>query len=149
MSISDVIVVGAGPTGLLLARGRADDLVATGTPVSRLRLFGRLEVRLDQLPTRFPYVLMTPRYQTEKLLLRRAEALGVHFEHGVTVTGLTQDARTPRRSAWPVRSSRPPAGTPGRVYRRVGYPRTRCARSRSPDAVIRADLAFSGAAATE
>jgi 2-polyprenyl-6-methoxyphenol hydroxylase-like FAD-dependent oxidoreductase len=131
MSISDVIVVGAGPTGLLLAgdlaragvgvtvlerraagvsnltrafgvhartleeldaRGLADDLVATGTPVSRLRLFGRLEVGLDQLPTRFPYVLMTPQYQTEKLLLRRAEALDVHFEHSVAVTGLTQDA---------------------------------------------------------
>jgi 2-polyprenyl-6-methoxyphenol hydroxylase-like FAD-dependent oxidoreductase len=131
MSISDVIVVGAGPTGLLLAgdlaragvgvtvlerraagvsnltrafgvhartleeldaRGLADDLVATGTPVSRLRLFGRVEVGLDQLSTRFPYVLMTPQYQTEKLLLRRAEALGVHFEHSVAVTGLTQDA---------------------------------------------------------
>lgn len=129
MSISNVIVVGAGPTGLLLAgdlarsgvdvtvlerrdagisnltrafgvharsleeldaRGLADDLVARGTPVSRLRLLGRLEVGLDRLPTRFPYVLITPQYEVENLLLRRATALGVHFEHGVAVTGLAQ-----------------------------------------------------------
>jgi 2-polyprenyl-6-methoxyphenol hydroxylase-like FAD-dependent oxidoreductase len=130
MSMDTVIVVGAGPTGLLLAgdlarsgvdvtvlerrdagisnltrafgvhartleqldaRGLADDLVARGTPVARLRLLGRLEVGLDRLPTRFPYVLITPQYEVERLLFQQAREMGVHFEHGVTVTGLTQD----------------------------------------------------------
>lgn len=95
---SEVTVVGAGPTGLLLAgdlaaagvkvvvlekraaesnltrafavharsleqldaRGLADELIATGTPVSRLRLFNSLELDLGQLPSRFPFVLITP-----------------------------------------------------------------------------------------
>src|SRR3954469_21976522 len=97
----DVIVVGAGPTGLLLAgdlaaagvsctvlerrreesnltrafgvhartlelldaRGIAADLVATGITVSGL---GPVSVDLLSLPTRFPYALVTPQYETER-----------------------------------------------------------------------------------
>src|SRR4051812_25488352 len=95
---SDVVVVGAGPTGLLLAgdlaaaglkvtvlekratesnltrafavhartlealdaRGLADDLIATGTALDSLRFFGQFDVRLGGLPSRFPFVLITP-----------------------------------------------------------------------------------------
>ncbi|MFD0820623.1 FAD-dependent monooxygenase, partial [Micromonospora zhanjiangensis] len=127
---SDVVVVGAGPTGLTLAgdlaaaglavtvldrratespltrafvvhartleqfdaRGLADDLVATGSPIDRLRLFGGLRIDLGRLPSRFPYLLVTPQYQVERLLRRRAEALGARLVGGATVTGLTQDA---------------------------------------------------------
>ncbi|WP_084556972.1 FAD-dependent oxidoreductase [Hamadaea tsunoensis] len=128
---TDVLVVGAGPTGLLLAgdlaragidvtvlerrapgisnltrafgvhartleeldaRGMADALVATGSPIGALRLFGHAQVSLEHLPTRFPYVLMTPQYQTEKLLQAYAEKNGVQFEHDAAVTALTQDA---------------------------------------------------------
>ncbi|MER8183348.1 FAD-dependent monooxygenase [Kitasatospora sp. NPDC094015] len=127
----DVLVVGAGPTGLLLAgdlasaglrvtvlekraaesnltrafavhartleqldaRGLADDLVATGTPLGSLRLFGRLRVELDQLPTRFPFVLITPQSQTERLLHERAVKAGASVLRGAEVTGLRQDGR--------------------------------------------------------
>ncbi|GAA1736603.1 FAD-dependent monooxygenase [Isoptericola hypogeus] len=128
---ADVIVVGAGPTGLLLAgdlatagvrtvvvdrrpaglsnltrafavharsletldaRGLADALVATGQRVDSVRLFDRLEVRLDGLPSRFPFVLVTPQYEVERLLRRRAEDAGVRFRHEVRVTGVAQDA---------------------------------------------------------
>ncbi|MEU8761115.1 FAD-dependent oxidoreductase [Streptomyces sp. NPDC048659] len=129
----DVLVVGAGPTGLLLAgdlaeaglrvtlverrppgisnltrafsvhartleqldaRGLADDLTATGTPVTDLRLFGRLSLDLSALPSRFPYLLLTPQYEVERLLERRARAAGVDFRYGTELTALRQDAQT-------------------------------------------------------
>lgn len=124
---TDVLVVGAGPTGLLLAgdlasagvavtlverrtpeisnmtrafgvhartlelldaRGLADELVKTGIPVTRLRLFSRLTLDLSGLRTRFPYLLITPQYEVERLLERRAEGSGVRFEYGTEMLGL-------------------------------------------------------------
>ncbi len=134
---SDVLIVGAGPTGLLLAgdlatagvgvtvlekrgnesnltrafavhartleqldaRGLADDLIATGTPLSSLRLFGRLRIELGELPTRFPFVLITPQSNTERLLQERALKAGATILRGVEVTGLRQDAEGVRVEA--------------------------------------------------
>src|SRR5215203_2256117 len=128
-AVSEVLVVGAGPTGLMLAgdlaragvdctvlerraeetnltrafavhartlelldaRGLADDLVATGVRVGALRLFGELEVDLSRLPTRFPYVLVTPQYHTEWVLEEHARALGVNIVRGANVVDLRQD----------------------------------------------------------
>ncbi|MER5935102.1 FAD-dependent monooxygenase [Streptomyces sp. NPDC002054] len=128
---TDVAVVGAGPTGLLLAgdlaaaglsvtlierrprtaanltrafavhartlelldaRGLADELIATGRQVSRLGLGGRLALSLDGLAahTRFPYVLITPQYETERLLERRALSTGVDIRFGTEFLGLHQ-----------------------------------------------------------
>ncbi|MFI9330599.1 FAD-dependent monooxygenase [Kitasatospora sp. NPDC052868] len=127
---SDVLIVGAGPTGLLLAgdlatagvrvtvlekrgaesnltrafavharsletldaRGLADDLIATGRPLRELRLFDRLRVDLGRLPTRFPFVLITPQYNVERLLHERATKAGATILRGAEVTGLRQDA---------------------------------------------------------
>ena len=128
---TDVIVVGAGPTGLLLAgdlaaagvrttllerrrddetnltrafgvhartlelldaRGLADELVGTGFTVDRLRLFTDVELDLGRLPSRFPYLLITPQYNTERLLEKRARDAGVDIVTGAAVTGLRQDA---------------------------------------------------------
>ncbi|MBT2417165.1 FAD-dependent monooxygenase [Streptomyces sp. ISL-22] len=125
-----VIVVGAGPTGLLLAgdlaaagvpvtlvekrrhktsnlsrafgvhartleqldaRGLADDLLATGSTITELRLFRRLSLDLRRLPSRFPFLLVTPQYEVERLLERRARELGVEFLFEREVVGLRQD----------------------------------------------------------
>ncbi|MBO0828544.1 MAG: FAD-dependent monooxygenase [Streptosporangiales bacterium] len=126
---TDVIVVGAGPTGLLLAgdlaslgvrcalverragesnltrafavhartlelldaRGLADELLATGSRVRQLRILNSAAVSLADLPTRFPFALVTPQYETERLLERRALAAGVDIRAGVEVRGLRQD----------------------------------------------------------
>ncbi|MFF9058290.1 FAD-dependent monooxygenase [Streptomyces sp. NPDC014882] len=126
-----VIVVGSGPTGLLLAgdlatagvsvtllekrphaignlsrafvlhartleqldgRGLADPLEAVGRPLDRLRLFGRLTLTLDTLPSRFRHLLVVPQYEVEKVLEQRAVEAGVEFRYGTEVTGLVQDA---------------------------------------------------------
>jgi 2-polyprenyl-6-methoxyphenol hydroxylase-like FAD-dependent oxidoreductase len=125
-----VIVVGAGPTGLLLAgdlaaagvpvtvlekrpegvsnlsrafgvhartlelldaRGLADDLVATGQVIGELRLFGSIPFDITTLSSRFPFLLVTPQYEVERLLLKRAHDLGVLFRYGTEVVGLHQD----------------------------------------------------------
>ena len=123
---TDVLIVGAGPTGLTLAgdlaragvrytllerrsgdpnttrafavhartleeldvRGVADELIATGRRVSGVRLFGQVELDLSGLPTRFPYILITPQYQTERVLAGR----GVEVTEGAAVASITQDA---------------------------------------------------------
>ncbi|MBD0709128.1 MULTISPECIES: FAD-dependent monooxygenase [unclassified Streptomyces] len=128
---TQVLVVGAGPTGLLLAgdlatagidvtlverrphdlsnitrafavhartmeqldaRGLAEELLATGTTLGRARLFGALDLDLDQLPSRFNHLLVTPQYEVERLLERRAVDAGVTFRYGTELRGLRQDA---------------------------------------------------------
>ncbi|MFE7109117.1 FAD-dependent monooxygenase [Streptomyces sp. NPDC057575] len=125
----DVLIVGAGPTGLLLAgdlatqgvsvtlverrpsrtsnmtrafavhartlelldsRGLADELIRTGTPLTSLRFFGKLSLDLSRLHTRFPFVLITPQYEVERLLERRARTAGVRFRHDTELTTLHQ-----------------------------------------------------------
>jgi 2-polyprenyl-6-methoxyphenol hydroxylase-like FAD-dependent oxidoreductase len=160
-----VLVVGAGPTGLLLAgdlaaagvactvlerrvdesnltrafavhartlevldaRGLADDLVATGTTVGVLRAFGRVQLDLSRLPTRFPFVLVTPQYHTERLLTERAAAFGADIVHGAEVVGC---ARTPTasrstcapRTAPPGRGARPTPSAPTGCAARCATP---------------------------
>ena len=124
----DVIVVGAGPVGLLVAgdlaragvscallerraersglsraftvhartleqldaRGAADELVGSGAAVRELRLFAGAALDLSRLPSRFPYVLVTPQYQTERVLEERARRAGADVQYGTEVTALTQ-----------------------------------------------------------
>jgi 2-polyprenyl-6-methoxyphenol hydroxylase-like FAD-dependent oxidoreductase len=125
-----VAVVGAGPTGLLLAgdlaqagvevtvleqrgtdsnltrafgvhartlehldaRGLADEVVASGAPVQRLSLFDHLRIDLSTLPSRFPYLLITPQYNVEQALEKRATAAGARILRGAHVSALRQDA---------------------------------------------------------
>jgi 2-polyprenyl-6-methoxyphenol hydroxylase-like FAD-dependent oxidoreductase len=124
------VVVGAGPTGLLLAgdlaeagvacavlerrghesnltrafavhartlemldaRGLADELIGTGEKIGALRLLGGVELDLSELPSRFPYVLITPQYNTERLLAERARRLGAEIVRDSEVIAVRQDA---------------------------------------------------------
>ena len=128
--MTDVVVAGAGPTGLLLAgdlaaagvgvtlverraeesnltrafavhartleqfdaRGVADQVIATGNTVNRLRIFGGAAVELRSLPTRYPFVLVTPQYSVERVLEDRAVQAGATIRRGVRVRDLAQDA---------------------------------------------------------
>jgi 2-polyprenyl-6-methoxyphenol hydroxylase-like FAD-dependent oxidoreductase len=130
---ADVLVVGAGPTGLLLAgdlataglrvtlverrahrisnltrafaihartlealdaRGLADALVKTGSVTPDLRVFGSVRIDFGHLRTRFPFLLITPQYEVERLLERRAVEAGVDFRYERELTSLTQSATT-------------------------------------------------------
>ncbi|MBO3752017.1 FAD-dependent monooxygenase [Streptosporangiaceae bacterium NEAU-GS5] len=130
--MKDVLVVGAGPTGLLLAgdlaeagvsvtvlerrggeessisrafgvhartleeldaRGLADELLTMGVAkVADLRLFERMHIDLSRLPSRFPYLLITPQYNVERVLLKRAVDAGATIVYDAQVTALRQDA---------------------------------------------------------
>lgn len=127
---ADVVVIGAGPTGLLLAgdlaaaglhvillerrartaanltrafavhartlelldaRGLADELVSTGRRIDRVRPFGGIALSLQRLRSRYPFVLITPQYETEKLLERRALSTGAVIRYDREVIGVRQD----------------------------------------------------------
>ncbi|MBX7546818.1 FAD-dependent monooxygenase [Streptomyces sp. NPDC088560] len=126
-----VVIVGSGPTGLLLAgdlaaagvpvtvlekrphkisnlsrafvlhartleqfdaRGLADGLEAIGRPLDHLLAFGRLDLDLGVLPSRFRHLLVLPQYEIEKVLAERAVEAGAEFRYDTEVTGLAQDA---------------------------------------------------------
>ncbi|MFK4101266.1 FAD-dependent oxidoreductase [Streptomyces sp. NPDC019531] len=76
---------------LLDARGLADELVLTGQTIRELRLFGAVPFDIGALPSRFPFLLVTPQYEVEKLLLRRALKNGAVIRYGTEVAGLEQD----------------------------------------------------------
>jgi 2-polyprenyl-6-methoxyphenol hydroxylase-like FAD-dependent oxidoreductase len=109
------------------ARGLADELITRGRPVDQLRLFDRVHVDLGRLPSRFPYLLITPQYEVEALLHRRAEAAGVEFVTGAVVTDVRQDAdgveltvagRPPIRASYAVGAD----GVGSTVRRALGLP---------------------------
>lgn len=127
---TDVVIAGAGPTGLLLAgdlaaagvrctvlerrtdesnltrafgvhartlerldaRGLADEVIATGSPVGSVWLFDNTKVDLTVLPSRFPYLLITPQYEVERIPQRRAIRRGADIVYGAEVIDVPQDA---------------------------------------------------------
>ncbi|OIJ95897.1 FAD-dependent monooxygenase [Streptomyces monashensis] len=74
------------------SRSLADDLEAIGRPLDHLLAFGRLDLDLGSLPSRFRHVLVLPQYEIEKALAERAVEAGAAFRYDTEVTGLAQDA---------------------------------------------------------
>ncbi|MEW2219779.1 FAD-dependent monooxygenase [Streptomyces sp. NPDC006990] len=89
-NLSRAFVLHARSLELLDARAVAEDLESSGRPLERLRLFGRLTIGLDTLPSRFNHLLVLPQYEVEKVLHRRAVDAGVDFRYETELTGLTQ-----------------------------------------------------------
>jgi 2-polyprenyl-6-methoxyphenol hydroxylase-like FAD-dependent oxidoreductase len=74
-------------------RGMADELVPQGLRVPAARPgFGKAQLDLSRLESRFPYVLIVPQARTEVLLEARARALGVEIVRDAEVVVLRQDA---------------------------------------------------------
>ncbi|MFE2373089.1 FAD-dependent monooxygenase [Streptomyces sp. NPDC059398] len=91
-SLTRAFAVHARTLELLDARGLADDLIRTGTCLDQLEIFGRVSLDLTRLRSRFPFVLITPQYEVERLLKDRALKAGVRFRHGTELVGLSQSA---------------------------------------------------------
>ncbi len=131
---TDVLIVGAGPTGTALAialqqagvshllidkleqgqntsraavvhahtlemleeLGVSDELAGRGMKLTKFAIRDRnrplVQLRFDQLPSAYRYLLMIPQNETEKILANRLAALGGTVNRGVTATAATQDA---------------------------------------------------------
>lgn len=129
MDTADVLVVGAGPTGCMLAaelalasksvvvlekrlgvaehsrafcvhartlevldsRGIADELLTSGTLAPGLSMWNRTRLDLTKLPSRFPFVLITPQARVDSLLERHAVASGAQVLRGYEVVRVQQE----------------------------------------------------------
>lgn len=91
-NLSRALVVHARTLEQLDARGLADELIGTGARMETLGFFGRAVLRPGRLPGRFPFVLITPQFEVERLLQRRARKAGATFLYGTEVLDLRQDA---------------------------------------------------------
>jgi 2-polyprenyl-6-methoxyphenol hydroxylase-like FAD-dependent oxidoreductase len=91
-SLSRAFGVHARTLEALDSRGLADDLLTAGARVSALRLFGGVRLDLARLPTRFPFLLVTPQTRVDRLLEGYAVSAGAVLERGAALTSLEQDA---------------------------------------------------------
>jgi 2-polyprenyl-6-methoxyphenol hydroxylase-like FAD-dependent oxidoreductase len=129
-----VLVVGAGPVGLMLAcelvrhgvecriidkapaptdkskalgihartleifdnAGIADEMIAAGHKAHGMSAFSGgkriAHISLDQIPSRYQFVLMLPQSETERFLGMHLASLGLQVERNVELAGFTQDA---------------------------------------------------------
>jgi pentachlorophenol monooxygenase len=84
---------------LLDQRGLADELLATGAAASGLALLAGVELDLRTLASPFPFLLITPQYNVDRLLERYAREQGAHIVRGASAIGLHQDRHGVRVTA--------------------------------------------------
>lgn len=89
-------VVHARTLEVLEELGAADALIARGLRLSRFTVRDGarrlLTVPFNDLPTRYPYTLLTPQYETEAVLLARLRELGGDVHRPYEVSAVEQDA---------------------------------------------------------
>ena len=77
--------------------GIADEAIQRGRKLRGVRFFSEgkqiVSVTLDQIPSRYPYLLFLPQSETERLLNSCMENLGVKAERGVELEALAQHER--------------------------------------------------------
>ena len=91
---SRAIAVHARSLDMLARMGAVEALIATGVKAKAMELYSGhhklFRVPLDSLDTAYPFSLNTPQTETERVLTRHLEALGVTVERGVELTHLAQ-----------------------------------------------------------
>jgi len=90
--LSRALGVHARTLEMLDGRGIADELISTGRKISNLAVLGRVHLDLSGLPSRFPFVLVTPQYKVERLLEQRARSLGAELASETVLTDVRQEA---------------------------------------------------------
>jgi 2-polyprenyl-6-methoxyphenol hydroxylase-like FAD-dependent oxidoreductase len=76
---------------VLDSRGLTDDLLPLGTAVGSVNLFRGASLDLGQLPSRYPFVFVTPQTNVDQALERYARDSGATVMRGIEVVGLRQD----------------------------------------------------------
>jgi len=75
--------------------GIVDDLVATGAKSTGMKMYSNgtelFHVEFDGVNSAFPWSLLTPQTETERVLSERLTSLGVAVERGTELTDLAQD----------------------------------------------------------
>ncbi len=91
---SRAIAVHARSLEMLARMGAVEELIATGVKAGAMELYSGhdklFRVPLDGLDTAYPFSLNTPQTETERVLTRHLNSLGVTVERGVELTQLTQ-----------------------------------------------------------
>ena len=92
---SQALVVQARTLEQLQRYGLAKDAVARGRKLSEARFYSDgkqiVSFKLDQVHSRYPYVLFLPQSETEAILNQHMEGLGVKTERQVELMRLTQE----------------------------------------------------------
>ncbi|GAB3673555.1 FAD-dependent monooxygenase [Angustibacter aerolatus] len=86
---------------LLDSRGVAEPLLARAGRAETVHLFADRPLRLSELPTRFPFVMVLPQAEVDQALEDRARAEGAQVLRGHEVVALHQD------DAWVTVTARP------------------------------------------
>jgi len=77
--------------------GIVDDVTSRGLPMHGVRLYGEdkrllVQMRLGELPTRYPYMLSLPQSETEKVLIDHVKELGFNIERDTELTDIDFDS---------------------------------------------------------